>query len=274
VQGNTGVAGATGVQGVQGDTGVQGRTGVQGNTGVQGHTGLANFIDSSSCPQMFEVQTLMWSQGKEALYAGITGIGHWCQISAGSTQGATGYGIQGATGLRGPTGIQGVTGLQGRTGIQGQTGLGALGYAATYAYTTSGTGATIDFTSDVEQILPMTLELTTGSPADFEIVGGNSLQINTAGVYQITWAINALAIGMEGYSTTGKMYILHPGTGLKVHETICWVGTHDAYRVMTNTSVVSIPSTSGYKIKLSMHTLVADLVVTVENSNISIVRVG
>lgn len=153
--GATGVAGPTGTQGPAGQgyagmTGVQGPTGpgggdpgvtgVQGETGVQGFqgvTGLANFIDSTALPQLFEVQSLMWSQTNEALYAGITGIGHWVQISAGSTQGATGW--QGMTGPRGFTGVQGATGVQGvqgQTGSKGNTGVqGATGaFTPSYAY--------------------------------------------------------------------------------------------------------------------------------------------
>jgi hypothetical protein len=119
VQGETGVAGETGIQGVAGSTGpegiqgatgyqgVAGETGVPGRTGVQGTTGLMNFIDSTGFPTLDGVTpVLLWNMVDEALYAGVTGVGHWVQISAGALQGATGIGL-GATGVQGATGIGG-----------------------------------------------------------------------------------------------------------------------------------------------------------------------
>ena len=77
----------------QGPTGYQGITGVQGAqgiTGVQGSTGLANFLDRTDFPVVAAEPLWLWNRVDEALYAGITGIGHWVQISAGALQGATG----------------------------------------------------------------------------------------------------------------------------------------------------------------------------------------
>jgi len=118
VQGTTGIQGLTGSQGVTGLIGIQGLTGLQGQTGIQGTQGntgllgLANFTDATNFVPLGVTPELLWNETDEALYAGITGIGRWVQISAGSLQGATG-----------------------QTGIQGQTGIGSGGGDATVALT-------------------------------------------------------------------------------------------------------------------------------------------
>jgi len=104
-QGNTGVHGVTGfigLTGAQGYTGAQGITGVVGVTGLagftgligltgsQGTTGLVNFLDIPTFPAVGVTPILLWNEVDEALYAGVTGVGHWVQISSGSLQGATG----------------------------------------------------------------------------------------------------------------------------------------------------------------------------------------
>lgn len=151
IQGATGPYGFTGLKGAQGDTGVIGQTGAQGytgvlgatglqgpgggdqgNTGLQGMTGLANFWENTTYPLITVEPVLLWNGIDEALYAGVTGVDHWVQISAGSMSGATGAigytGAQGDTGVQGTTGLIGRTGIQGNTGVLGQTGLrGATG---------------------------------------------------------------------------------------------------------------------------------------------------
>jgi Collagen triple helix repeat (20 copies) len=143
--GAQGPQGDPGAQGPQGDPGQQGVTGIAGiaggGTGIQGLTGLqglANFIDSPDYPALGVTPELLWNEESEVLFVGITGIGNWVQISAGSIAGGTGItgqtGIHGATGFSGQTGIRGLTGvgpqggtgIQGRTGIQGSTGLFGL----------------------------------------------------------------------------------------------------------------------------------------------------
>ena len=128
IYGKTGIQGVTGIYGetgIQGGTGIRGVTGFYGGTGIQGITGLANFIDTdaSPLPVIDLTPVLLWSDNKEALYMGATGIGTWVQISAGALQGGTGFGVSGKTGIQGMTGFTGGTGIQGETGIQGVTGL-------------------------------------------------------------------------------------------------------------------------------------------------------
>jgi hypothetical protein len=144
--------GFKGETGTQGHTGSQGETGAQGYTGLQGSegtTGLANWITESVYPTgVVNIPLLLWNLVDDALFAFITGMDSWIQISSGSKigstglQGATGVGgggsgvtgipspggtgLQGPTGpagLRGATGLPGVTGLRGSTGAQGVTGL-------------------------------------------------------------------------------------------------------------------------------------------------------
>jgi hypothetical protein len=134
IQGATGPYGFTGLQGAQGDTGVigqtgplgqtgvRGPTGPQGNTGVKGVTGLANFWENATYPLITVEPVILWNNVDEALYAGVTGVDHWVQISAGSFQGNTG--ARGFTGIVGSTGLQGA---QGNTGAQGFTGAGVQG---------------------------------------------------------------------------------------------------------------------------------------------------
>lgn len=91
--GETGSQGHTGTQGITGSvgvTGLVGPTGTIGETGAQGTTGLANFIDVLDFPAIGAPPILLWNEQDEALYVGITGVGKWVQISAGSMQGATG----------------------------------------------------------------------------------------------------------------------------------------------------------------------------------------
>ena len=113
--------GFTGV-GVTGMPGTSGTTGFQGLTGVQGYTGLVNWLTESYYPTgALAIPLLLWNLNDNALFAYVTGMDAWVQISAGSLQGATG--AIGLTGDQGLTGIQGVTGVAGNTGIQGVTGI-------------------------------------------------------------------------------------------------------------------------------------------------------
>lgn len=113
--------GFTGMPGLPGTTGIQGLTGSKGSQGV---TGLANFWDLPNYPPVGVPPVLLWNQYNEALYVGITGVGHWVQVSAGSMQGVTGAaGISGSTGTSGTTGIQGIQGIKGITGSSGTTGI-------------------------------------------------------------------------------------------------------------------------------------------------------
>ena len=127
-KGDQGLQGVTGLY-VQGVTGFYGQTGLQGDTGIKG---LANWVEDASFPVIVDEPIFLWNTVDEALYAGITGIDHWVQISAGAERGDSGVtGLHGRTGIQGPTGIRGLTGLNGLTGIQGQTGfrgpIGLLG---------------------------------------------------------------------------------------------------------------------------------------------------
>ena len=128
IQGIQGTQGNTGVQGIQGTQGATGVQGLQGDTGAQGTTGLINFI-TNTLPVVSTIKPeLLWAIDEEALYAKVTGIEDWVQISAGAQAGATGLqGVTGSaggpTGLQGPTGSQGLTGAQGNQGIQGNTGV-------------------------------------------------------------------------------------------------------------------------------------------------------
>lgn len=56
---------------------------------------MANFLDSTSFPTINAPPMLLWNEVDEALYAGVTGIGHWVQVSGSPGQ-------QGVTGLTGP----------------------------------------------------------------------------------------------------------------------------------------------------------------------------
>jgi len=78
-----------------------------------------NFLDEPTYPSPIGVTpALLWNETDEALFAGITGVEHWVQISSASQQGPQGdIGPQGDTGLIGPQGDIGETGAQGETGI-------------------------------------------------------------------------------------------------------------------------------------------------------------
>jgi hypothetical protein len=117
--------GFTGV-GVTGMSGTSGTTGFQGLTGIQGYTGLANWLTESYYPTgALAIPLLLWNLNDNALFAYVTGMDAWVQISAGSLQGATGTGSQGITGAgsQGFTGIQGVTGVSPPAVSVGATGL-------------------------------------------------------------------------------------------------------------------------------------------------------
>jgi hypothetical protein len=78
---------------------------------------LANFLQETTYPSPIGVTPLLlWQVADEALFAGVTGVAEWVQISAGTRAGATG--IQGITGSAGATGE---TGISGETGVSGSS---------------------------------------------------------------------------------------------------------------------------------------------------------
>lgn len=138
-QGPTGVIGITGQQGAPGlgATGIQGETGFAlGVTGLIGTTGLMNFVESATYTSPSLQPAVMWQLNDLGLFAFVTGIGYYVQVSAGAQVGGTGLqgytgaqavtGAQGWTGAQGFTGAQGYTGVWGHTGSQGQTGAQAV----------------------------------------------------------------------------------------------------------------------------------------------------
>jgi hypothetical protein len=95
-----------------------------------------NFLVDSTNPSIQETEpipaVMLWNTTEEKLYAGVTGVNQWIQISAGSKGGPTG--------IQGNTGMQGIRGLRGVTGIQG---IGTTGPADYFVkYNASGTSLT------------------------------------------------------------------------------------------------------------------------------------
>lgn len=130
VQGTQGPQGAIGLQGIQGHIGAKGEIGATGIgcRGATGLSGLANFIEADYFPDPIGVTpVLLWNQDDQALFAGVTGVNDWVQISAGSLQGATGLSGVGTTGLQGVTGLHGLTGIKGIANFLDRTDYPVIG---------------------------------------------------------------------------------------------------------------------------------------------------
>jgi hypothetical protein len=198
---------------VQGPTGLVGSTGAFGGPpGATGVQGLANFYDLSTFPTVVPV-TLLWDRVDEALYAGMTGYGHWIQISAGSKQGATGLngtnGINGVTGLDGTNGTNGVTGIQGETGAFEAKALANLYQAQYPPYAAPLTGLYSEILGNwtTENLLNCG-------------VTGSSIEVNKTGYYHLEWAITGdsddLSVSMyvtKNGSLIASSYSDLPGAG-------------------------------------------------------------
>jgi hypothetical protein len=125
---------------------------------------------------------------------GITGISPTGSTGSTGITGATGA-TSSATGFTGATGATGVTGTTGATGTTGFTGATGASGAYAYLYNTVGyvspLNHTVNFSTGITLII---------------VNGGITIQMNRAGVYQITFGIT-----QGGGSNAWNLYLVYSG---------------------------------------------------------------
>src|SRR3989338_723094 len=182
LQGDTGFQGSTGVgiRGFQGFQGIQGNTGTIGLQGTQGNTGIRGFQGTQGNTGTIGFQG---TQGN----TGIRGFQ--------GTQGNTGTsGFQGAQGNTGTSGFQGVQGNTGTSGFQGVQGnIGIIGFQGPQASSTITSALALLTRSQIITTTPSPLSISnlpeTGSP-NFTLTSGNTIVVNTPGIYNASIFIN------------------------------------------------------------------------------------